>query len=429
MIARVLLIKPPELRPRFDFGTLSLAALAAVVRDRVAVSILDATHMDPDEAAAEAWARQPDLAGVTVMGLSSVPHAADFIRRLDARRPAPAAGDRPCIIVGGHGASTIPEPLLRAGADAVVVGEGELTFQEIVAGGLQPGLPGTCILDAAGGLVKGPPRPLVARLDDLPPPARDLIAAPADGVYMLETSRGCPHDCGFCETTRFYGRRWRPRSPERVAADIRALVYDYEAMIILFADDNFTASPRRVLRICELLGDDGPALFLVAARGDDLVADPALLPAMARAGMRRVHVGVETVDPHTATAAGKPIAPEIYRQAFTRMRELGIFSQASMIVGLPGETPEARASAVKRLVEVGPDSAQFVPFQAIPGVPLAEGRTNWEPDPADVADAAAFTAAFYRHPATRQRLEQAAARNDIRATLAAATLRRWGGSG
>jgi radical SAM superfamily enzyme YgiQ (UPF0313 family) len=429
MIARVLLVKPPERTPRFDFGTLSLAALAATVRRRVAVSILDATNMDPDEAAAEAWARQPDLLGVTVMGLASIPHAADFVRRLDARRPVPVTGDRALIITGGHGASTIPDPLLRAGADAVVVGEGELTFQDIVAGGLRPDLAGICTLDAAGQLLKGPPRPLIARLDDLPSPARDLIREPADGVYLLETSRGCPHDCAFCETTRFYGRRWRPRSPERVVADIRALVYDHEAMIIMFADDNFTASPRRVRRICDLLGEnDVPALFFVSARGDDLIADPELLPAMARARMQRIHVGVESLDPGTAATAGKPITPETYQQAFARMRALGMFSLASMIVGLPGETPEARANAVERLVEAGPDAAQFVPFQATPGVPMAEGRANWEPDAADVADAAAFNAAFYRHPATRRRLEEAAAGNDIRATLASGILRRWGAS-
>jgi hypothetical protein len=208
-----------------------------------------------------------------------------------------------------------------------------------------------------------------------------------------------------------------------VVTEVQTLMDEHDASIILLADDNFCASSRRVRRICELLqGMDLPALFMVSARADDLLADPELLPAMAGARMLRVCVGVETLDPGTARAAGKPIAAETYRVAFDRMRELGMFGIASLIVGLPGETARARSCAVEQAVTAGPDAAQFVAFQAFPGTPMGAGRSSCEPDPADVEDALRFTAGFYGHPVVRERLHKAAAEEGIRGTLARGVL-------
>jgi anaerobic magnesium-protoporphyrin IX monomethyl ester cyclase len=422
MYEDVLLVKPPG-RSFFNFGTFSLGVLAAAIRDLTNVTILDATDMSESEAAEQIWSRPHDLVGVTVMGLASMIPARDFLRQLDARRRrGPETMQNACILVGGHGASVSPEMFIDAGADAVVVGEGELVLRRIVQDGIQAGSPGLACCEGAG-VVHGPRQPLVDPLDDLQPPARDLMPRPDDDIHLMETSRGCPHDCNFCETTRFYGRRWRAHTPERVAAEVRRLVDEHDAWIIHVTDDNFTANPRRVGRICELVGRGMlPAFFMVSARGDDLVADPVLLPAMAAARFLRVTVGVETLGRDAASAAGKPISLETYRQAFLRMRELGMFSIASFIVGLPGETPCERQRAVELAVEAGPDSAHFLPFLPIPGIPLASGRDGWEPDPQDVQDADRFNCQFFEHPLVRSRLDEAVAAGGIRGTLARGTL-------
>ncbi len=427
MERKVVLVKPPE-RSRFNFGTFSLGVLAAAVRHLIDVSILDATDLPVSEAAEEVWSRQPELIGVTVMGLASVRPAADFIRQLKA------AGDdhgnyarSASIIAGGHGASMVPAILLQAGADGVVIGEGELTFQQIVEKGIRPEAPGVACL-VGNRVVSGPPQRLIDPLDRLTPPARDLMPPPPDGIHLMETSRGCPHACAFCETTRFYRRRWRPHSPQGVAAEVKRLVDDYDAWIIHFADDNFAASRSRVRRICEELQNQTlPAFFMASARADDLVADPDLLPVMAAARILRITVGVETLDSEIASEVGKPIPPETYEEAFGRMRELGIFSIASFIVGLPGEDPEVRERSVELAVEAGPDSAHFLPFLPFPGIPLAWGRHGFDPDPADIRDAQRFNLAFFQHPTVQARLEAAAASSGIRGLLARATLQRCSG--
>jgi anaerobic magnesium-protoporphyrin IX monomethyl ester cyclase len=355
------------------------------------------------------------------MGFSSVAPVAAFVRRLAAAR----SHGRPALVAGGHGASSLPGEILAAGADAVVIGEGETTFRRLIEEGMEairPGDPGLALL-VDGRVIAGPPQKLIFPLDRLQTPARDLMPAPLDGVHLLETSRGCPHACSFCEATRFYGRRWRGYSPSRVVSEVRRLVDDFGAFVIECADDNFTASPSRVLRICEALRNETlPAFFLVSARADDLVAHPDLIPAMAEARMLRVSVGVETLDPDVAAGVGKPIPPEVYREAFGRMREQGIFSVASLIVGLPGETPETRARSAALAVEAAPDAARFLPFLPVPGSPLRGGRPAYHPNPADVRDAVLFTRAFYGHPEVRGRLQDAVTDGGVRGLLAGGTL-------
>jgi anaerobic magnesium-protoporphyrin IX monomethyl ester cyclase len=415
---RIVLVKPPE-RSRFDFGAYSLGTVAAAVRDLAEVEILDLTDQPLDEAVRRVEARRPELVGVTAMGFSSAGPAASFVGAVRRRM-----GDGPAIVAGGHGASALPGEILSAGADAVVVGEGEATFRQLVEQGVaRPGDPGLAVR-VDGRVVAGPPQRLVFPLDLLPRPARDLMPPPADGVHLLETSRGCPHACSFCEATRFYGRRWRGFSVPRVVEEVRRVVEEHGAFLIEFADDNFTASPNRALRICEALRREEslPASFLVSARADDLVSRPELIPALASARMLRVSVGVETLDPEVAVGVGKPIPAATYRQAFARMRELGIFSVGSFIVGLPGETPEARARAVGLAVEAAPDSARFLPFLPVPGAPAAPDRPAYLADPADARDATLFTRAFYADPGVRDRLERAAERDGVRGLLARGTL-------
>jgi radical SAM superfamily enzyme YgiQ (UPF0313 family) len=285
-------------------------------------------------------------------------------------------------------------------------------------------LPGTARL-VAGRLAVAPPAPLVRPLDSLLPPARELMPPPADDIHLMETSRGCPHACNFCETTRFHGRHWRSHSPERVVQEVRRLVRDHDAWIIHICDDNFAASRRRVRSICAALqGQPLPAFFMVSARADDLAADPELIPALAAARMLRVSVGVETLDGSLARAAGKPIAAALYRSVFQRLREHGIFSVASFIVGLPGESAAARAQALDLALAAAPDAARFVPFLPMPGVPMASGRAGIEPDARDALEAQRLNQAFLAHPSVRNRLQSAADAGNIRGILARGVLAR-----
>ncbi|MGC1122550.1 MAG: radical SAM protein [Candidatus Methanofastidiosia archaeon] len=412
---KVTLVKPPE-ESRLNFGTFSLAVLAAAVRDLAKITILDLTYYQVAEAVSTVLKTNPDVIGVTTMGVTSVKPTAVFVKALRK------AGVARVIVAGGHGATMLPRPVLEAGADAVVCGEGEETFAEILEKGISDSVKGLAFL-RNGSVVKTPSRPLIQPLDILPEPARDLQGPPPEGIALVETSRGCPYQCLFCEASRFYNGVWRSRSPEVVAADIEKLVVG-GAAIIHIVDDNFTVDPHRVIKICELL-EQGPLplFFYFSARTDDLMRDSKLIPALASAHFFRAGIGIETLEPDLAHYIGKPISFEDHQRACTALRKAGIFTMASFITGLPGETDEIRNRCVDLAVEVGVDAAQFVPFQPLPGTPLEKGRGD--PEPWVEEAAAVYTNQFRQHPLVIERLLEAATLYTVRGMLARTTLAKW----
>lgn len=426
MIKKIVLVKPPEFSS-FNFGTFSLAVIAAAVRDTAEVMILDASHLSPQKAAKDAFSFKPDLIGITVMSLNSVGPAARFIREIKkAGRKFGNDAASVTVVAGGHGATQNPIALLLAGANAVVMGEGEITLRQIVHNGIVPGAPGLACLER-NHLIVGPSQPLIQPLDELQSPARDLMPLlPPYSIHLMETSRGCPHECSFCETSQFYSRRWRPYSAQRVAEEVARLVTEYGAWIIHFADDNFSASPDRVLCMCEELQRvPRPACFMTSGRGDDLLKNSDVLPAMASVGILKVSVGVETLDPSTGLANQKLISIEIYKDLFKRMRTLGIFSLASFIVGLPEETPDARQQALELALEVQPDSVTFLPFWPFPKTPHETDQGNYRPQFKDISDAQSFTIAFHQHPQVKKNLIAAEKNGGIRGLHAEAVLTKY----
>lgn len=408
---RITLVKPPE-DSKLNFGTFSLAVLAAAVRDIADITIVDATHFDVDAAVEHTLRTRPAVIGVTTMGLASVKPASAFINALRTNYEG-------LLLAGGHGATMSPHPLLTAGVDAVVCGEGERTFREILEKGVSPRIKGLTLLHK-GKIVKTPPRELINPLDLLPLPAYDLIESSA--MVLLETSRGCPHTCTFCETARFYHCVWRPRSPETVVRDVQRITKE-GVTIIHIVDDNFCASPKRALRICELLhNSDLPLFFFFSARTDDLLKIPELIPALARAHFLRAGIGIETLEPELAHAIKKPISFEQHCRAVTAMKKAGILVVASFILGLPGETEAMRNRCVDLAVDVGVDAAHFVPFQPLPGTPLEKG--TGQPEPWAVTAAAEATNQFRCHPVVLNRLVEASKETTVRGMLARAGLAR-----
>jgi anaerobic magnesium-protoporphyrin IX monomethyl ester cyclase len=236
---------------------------------------------------------------------------------------------------------------------------------------------------------------------------------------MVETSRGCPHRCSFCETTRFHGSRWRARSPQKVVRDIRGLVQK-GAAVIQVVDDNFLVDPERVIKICTLLSKGPlPLLFIFSARSDDIIRDARIIPLLAKTNFLRVNIGVETVDEGLMDRVGKKISYHQHQQAFAAMRKAGMYTVASFIVGLPGETEVSRRKSFEAALEFA-DTARFVAFQPFPGIPLGDG--SGEPKPRYTAIAERLNKEFDNHPAVLDRKKRLARESTTRGLLARASL-------
>lgn len=170
-------------------------------------------------------------------------------------------------------------------------------------------------------------------------PVMTSYAAHSDSTgYHIMTSRGCPFHCTFCASHQVHGRKMRYHSTERVFADIRRLVADYSARTLIFQDDHFMADKARVLEILEFI--EREKLNAIFQNGLTLYSlDYETLSAFKRAGVNQLVLplesGSEKVLKHQMK---KPLKMSISRQVTEDCRKLGIYTNANILIGLPGET-------------------------------------------------------------------------------------------
>lgn len=369
---KVLLVNPPHSfspeNPLAGAGLclppLGLLGIAAFLRESIPgaeIKVLDwpGAKMTSETFAREVSAFGPDIAGVSVYAgtFTASVLAAAAIKKL---RPG-------CFTVaGGHHATSRPAQCLEKGFDAVVVGEGERTFCELVkklsVGEKPAGLPG--LLLEPGGAVS---RPEPLELDKLPFPARDLldmtVYRPALFGYRrlpvtsMVTSRGCPYSCGFCSKSVF-GSVHRAQSPARVLAEIKELAGKYGVREITFQDDTFTADRGRVLKLCSLLKESGLDLTWSCMTRVDLV-DAELLAAMKSAGCFSIAYGIDGAADGSCGLMNKGFDPARAKKAVIETRAAGIESRGYYIFGYPGETRASLEASLPRIKEINTDHVFF----------------------------------------------------------------------
>jgi len=197
---------------------------------------------------------------------------------------------------------------------------------------------------------------------------------------------------------------------------------DRGALIIQITDDNFTANPKRAIKICnELENRNLPLFFVFSARSDDLLSDPEFIPSLAKANFLRAAIGVETPDEKMSRQIGKGISLKQHKLAFDGLRKAGIYTVASFIVGLPEETEQIRQNYVEIACELA-DSVTFVPFLPLPGTEMDDGSVT--PQVWSVECAAKLTREFRQNPKNIERLLQAAKEPSIRGILARRSLQK-----
>jgi radical SAM superfamily enzyme YgiQ (UPF0313 family) len=304
-------------------------------------------------------ARQPDVVGLSVMTFqrSTARRIIAFVRSLlpDVR-----------IVVGGYDPSLAPEAWTHPalGVDAIVRGEGDVTFRELVRALEEQrplgGVDGIWFRDGAT-FHRNPPRG-VTKLDggDIRPPRR--AARVLDGYTMLgrpvdvvETSRGCTFDCSFCSIIEMRGRNFHRFAVERVIADI-ADAHARGARSIFFVDDNITLDVPRFSALCQAIIDAGLNRidYLVQAMTSSIAKDGGrLAPLMRRAGFRYVFLGIENILEEDL-AFLKASAKNSRRQSGTRtntataavdiLHRHGMFVVGGLIVGNPDDTRESIAA-------------------------------------------------------------------------------------
>lgn len=331
-------------------------------------------------------------------------------------REARVAGAR--VIVSSSDASDHPELYLEAGAEFIVLGEGEITLSEVLgriatSEDRWDDIAGLARLDASGALVSTPKRPVYRRLDELPPPAWDLVDLEQyrriwkqrHGYFSLnlQSTRGCPYHCNWCAKP-IWGQRYNARSPEAVVDEIASLRRLAAPDHFWIMDDIFGLKPGWIARFADLLAARQLAIRFKCLSRPDVLLRPGELDALARAGCEVVWIGAESGSQKVLDAMEKgTVVADIIRASLElrqRKIRIGWFIQ----FGYPGESWRDIRATMGLIRRVLPDHLGISVSYPLPGTRFYErvrhelgSKQNWE-DSDDLAMLyrGPYTTTFYR---------------------------------
>ncbi len=365
------------------FPPIGIMSLSSVLK-RAGHEVLLFDQANPDTPndviVAEVLRWQPDLVGMSFLSTTSYPHAKILARELRCAAPDVklAFGGVFATLNADHVKRQVPE------VDFVCRGDGEQLILDLVDRLDDPsGVLGVTWQDAGGVVRENPPRPLDRNLDQWPFPDRESLpidfveSMPLDVPVVLsrerfttmQTSRGCPWPCIFCDIPIFNEGKWRSRSPEHVLAEFEQLKKDgYGA--VYFVDDHFLLQPKRIEAICKGINERGLEIqWGCEGRVDSVCMD--LFPAMAKAHCRTLMFGIESGSQKILDRLKKEQTLEQTAIAVRAAKKAGIeIVHGFFVVGNPDETEEDMCDTFRFAERLPLDTFAFNRLCVYRGTPL-----------------------------------------------------------
>lgn len=291
------------------------------------------------------------------------------------------------VVIGGVHATVLPERTLEEcpDSDIVVIGEGELTFVELLEWRSKKDrkledIAGIVYRDGAG-LKKTQARRFIDDLDSLPIGAYDLLKlekyTPHPTQYKrlpsfpILTTRGCPFSCTFCSASKVLGKKLRVRSLDSVFREIDLLVRQYGAKGLYIQDSSFVTSRRYVVDFCErLLQGKYNLSWMCNARVDQI--DEELLALMKSSGCWQITFGIESANEASLKLIKKNQDKKMIVKAVEAVRKAGMQIMACYILGLPGETGRDVENTINFARSLATQTALFFLPVPYPGTELLE---------------------------------------------------------
>lgn len=357
--------------------------------------------------------------------------------RLAAERMIAAARARGCrVFVAGSDATDHPDAYLHAGADAVILGEGELTLADLVAQAEQGRdlheVDGVAYLDARGVVMRTARRAFVRALDDLPRPAWDLVDVPRyrriwqrrHGYFAMNvaTTRGCPYHCNWCAKP-IYGQRYAVRGVESVVDEMAWLARDYQPDQFSVVDDVFGLQPGWLERFATIKQQAGvPTPFRCLMRADQLTRER--VRALAAAACRMVWMGAESGSQRVLDAMEKGVRIDQIRDAVRWLHDAGIEVGLFLQFGYPGEDWADVQATLDLVRDTRPDDIGVSVSYPLPGTRFHDrvraelgAKQQWfDSDDLAMMYRATYPPAFYRvlHEVVHREFRAATLRRRLR---------------
>ncbi len=333
-------------------------------------------HLVDSNLAASLSELQPDLVGISSVSqnYNRAMHQARLANEIEA-----------LVVIGGAHISAIPETL-SPDMDLGVIGEGEETLADIVqvlqACDSHPDLshwaevPGLVFRNLDGSLHTTQPRAPIEPLDNIPFPARDLLS-PDSNYYHLISSRGCPYNCVFCSSTRFWGGV-RFHSADYVVQEIEMILDKYQPRYLTFFDDLFIASRKRLRRIVALIREKGihkRTAFQLTVRAN--LINEEIVDLLQQMNVFDVLIGLESGNEQALKFLKNNVTLEQNQKAVDLLHASGIGISATFIIGAPHETRQEILQTLRFIKQNPLSEARTYVLTPLPGTPvwdIAEAR-------------------------------------------------------
>ncbi len=351
------------------FPPLGLEYIATAVKDFVEeLSIIDMRY--------EEQPVSKFFPGVEVVGISiNWPHQKDVALGLIEQLP-----EATMVIVGGIHATENVEEYLEASPriDVIVRGDGEEIAQDIFSGKELSEISGISYRQK-GRIIHNETR-ILPKVRNLYPDRtlrryryrHRAILGLSFGIDSVMSSRGCPFDCEFCtHKLNPLGqlRGWSARPPESVVDEIENI----RASVIIFSDDSFAVSIKRVERICDLVIARGIKKTFAVELRVEIARHPEILAKMWRAGFRVLAYGIESAQDKTLKRMGKGFTIQEATEAFEVLRKFRMVHAGYFIIGYLGEdekemyqiAPFARSLGIDVLVLSRLRALKYSPLRRI----------------------------------------------------------------
>lgn len=296
---------------------LGLLTLAGLTPDDWEMSYVEVDQLD-DASLAEVVAQSRDLIAISSLS-ARINDAYNLADRLRAHGRT--------VVIGGLHASVLPGEA-QDHAEAVVVGEGEPIWADLLADYLR------------GGLQARYERPRSRSFVPWAVPRYDLLDLEKYNRVPLQTTRGCPLDCSFCGASRLISH-YKRKPYSHIEAELLAITSQWKKPFIELADDNTFVDKNWAREVVPLIGRFGVRWFTES--DISLADDSALLRLLAQNGCTQVLIGLESVDDEslaeTDTKHWKQKRRNRYRDAIARIQDAGISVNGCFIIGFDHDGP------------------------------------------------------------------------------------------
>lgn len=180
----------------------------------------------------------------------------------------------------------------------------------------------------------------VIDMDTVAMPRFDLLNMDKYRTIPIQISRGCPHNCTFCASTKVYGPKYRHKSVEKVLGEIREVKKYKENPQIYFTDDNMLVQKDFSLKLLKEL--TGMNIRWMSHTDIQIADNEELLKALYPSGCRRLVIGFESIEPKSLSNLEKWKFNKLkdYASSIERIQSYGIGVWGTFIVGLDDDSKD-----------------------------------------------------------------------------------------